>query len=447
MKEKYDGLRQVMKEVQENGVEKAVVSELVVESSLSVRDSSLVGNMSNEKTMEINSSKLVSESVVESSCVLRDSSMGGHMSSKKIMEINPENAIMEELRKRSDADMNDKFVRDLSLLLFEIASLTSGCGPTKRKSLAVSQGYTSSQGEPEEEMDARKQICTNDNKKFYLVGVATVVDSPYAGPNFFEQLPADIRDLLQKFPECQTIEDLEIALSKRRNGITEPECLLMDLENDLKALKELSSALYCKYARCLNNIQELGLSTAVVYRELVEQVCLYILHFFIWVFKEYETLFTGGQRFSIEKALEAKLRKDILTSVNPQGAPEIRLMFQKKLVANENKSVEESNRRKILVRLCSTVKYSANTLESRLHLVDDEQIRKREGWEDYSGKDYKRNRLVWPTREVRKLEESEDGKKKKVETSIKEKFEGLCKVIKEILGDRVEKVVVSECVS
>ncbi|KAI3864322.1 hypothetical protein MKW92_053819 [Papaver armeniacum] len=122
MKEKYDGLRQVMKEVQENGVEKAVVSELVIESSLSVRDSSLVGNMSNEKTMEINSSKLVSESVVESSCVLRDSSMGGHMSSKKIMEINPENAVMEELRKRSDADMNDKFVRDLSLLLFEIAS-------------------------------------------------------------------------------------------------------------------------------------------------------------------------------------------------------------------------------------------------------------------------------------------------------------------------------------
>lgn len=53
-------------------------------------------------------------------------SIDGYMSSKRIVEINLENAIMNELRKRDDANKNYKSVKNLVMLPFDIDLLTLG---------------------------------------------------------------------------------------------------------------------------------------------------------------------------------------------------------------------------------------------------------------------------------------------------------------------------------
>lgn len=57
---------------------------------------------------------------------LRDNSTMGYMMAKKHLEINPDHPIVETLRQKADADKNDKAVKDLVILLFETALLSSG---------------------------------------------------------------------------------------------------------------------------------------------------------------------------------------------------------------------------------------------------------------------------------------------------------------------------------
>ncbi|KAJ3654118.1 hypothetical protein Zmor_013331 [Zophobas morio] len=111
-KAKFEGLCKVMKSILDNKVEKVVVSNRLVESPCCIVTSQYGWTANMERIMKAQA--------------LRDTSTMGYMAAKKHLEINPDHSIVENLRQKAEADKNDKAVKDLVILLFETALLSSG---------------------------------------------------------------------------------------------------------------------------------------------------------------------------------------------------------------------------------------------------------------------------------------------------------------------------------
>merc|ERR1739846_53644 len=113
-KAKFEPLCKVMKDILDKKVEKVVVSNRLVSSPCCIVTAQYGWSANMERIMKAQT--------------LRDTSTLGYMAAKKQLEINPEHPIMETLRKKADADKNDKSVKDLCMLLYETSLLASGFG-------------------------------------------------------------------------------------------------------------------------------------------------------------------------------------------------------------------------------------------------------------------------------------------------------------------------------
>jgi len=111
-KTKYETLCKVMKDILDKKVEKVVVSNRLVNSPCCIVTSQYGWTANMERIMKAQA--------------LRDTSTMGYMAAKKHLEINPDHSIISNLREKADVDKNDKSVKDLVLLLFETALLSSG---------------------------------------------------------------------------------------------------------------------------------------------------------------------------------------------------------------------------------------------------------------------------------------------------------------------------------
>ncbi|XP_012413833.2 heat shock protein HSP 90-alpha-like isoform X2 [Trichechus manatus latirostris] len=110
-KTKFENLCKIIKDILEKKVEKVVVSNRLVTSPCYIVTSTYGWTANMERIMKAQA--------------LRNNSTMGYMAAKKHLEINPDHSI-ETLRQKAEADKNGKSVKDLVILLYETALLSSG---------------------------------------------------------------------------------------------------------------------------------------------------------------------------------------------------------------------------------------------------------------------------------------------------------------------------------
>merc|ERR1711998_559426 len=111
-KAKFEPLCKLMKDILGDKVEKVVLGQRIDESPCVLVTSEYGWSANMERIMKAQA--------------LRDSSTSSYMVSKKTLELNPRHQIVDELRKKADADQSDKTVKDLVWLMYETSMLTSG---------------------------------------------------------------------------------------------------------------------------------------------------------------------------------------------------------------------------------------------------------------------------------------------------------------------------------
>merc|ERR1711933_61015 len=101
-----------VKDILGSKVEKVVISDRMVGSPCSLVTGEFGWSANMERIMRAQA--------------LRDSTMSQYMMAKKTMELNPKHAIVKALREKFDSDSGDSAAKDLVMLLYETALLTSG---------------------------------------------------------------------------------------------------------------------------------------------------------------------------------------------------------------------------------------------------------------------------------------------------------------------------------